>query len=528
MAAQIPRRQNMTQPSPGSVESFVAAKPDEIAFFQGDARISWRQWNLHADRLAHALLDMGVQPGDRIATRLGIRWEWFVLQLAASKIGASLVGLNSRSTLEETAYLLEDSGARAMILDDPAPESVIALARSLGISAVVTFAPSPDGVPLYGDLVADGVTAPALISPAPAPLILYTSGTTGRPKGVALDPAILASRPNVQEYRDYMARIIPVSDRSRFLLCMPMHHGAGPNSALFCLRAGGSVVILPRFDAEQALRLIEAHGVTNWMAVPTMVHRLEALPASIRDGYRRSSMEVVNIGAAAVPAHLKRWAKAFFGPQCLVFEGYGMSETQMISYMLPDHWDEAPDSSGKPMPFVDVKILDPEGRELGPGETGEICARTPLQIDRYLNRPPLGPEDLTPDGYFRTGDVGRLDARGYLYVTDRLKDMVIVGGANVYPAEVEAALHTHPDVIEAAAIGVPHADLGEQVLAVCEMKPGAARDPEALIAHCRRTLAGYKLPRLVVFVDDLPRNPTGKVMKTVLRAPYWSGRDRTV
>ena len=518
----------MTQPFPSSVEAFAAATPDAIAFYQGEAQITWREWNLRANQLAEALRGMGVGPGDRIATRLGVRWEWFVIQSAASKLGAALVGLNNRCTLEELEYLLADCGARALILDDPSPDEVVALARRQGISAIVTFVPAPDDAPLYGDLVSDGAPAPERISASPAPLILYTSGTTGRPKGVALDPALLAQRPNVQEYRDHMASVVPLSGRSRFLLCMPMHHGAGPNSALFCLRAGGSVVIMPKFDAEQALRLIEAFEVTNWTAVPTMIHRLEALPAAIRDGYGRSSMQVVNIGAAAVPVHLKRWAKAFFGPQCQIVEGYGMSETQMISYMLPEHWDEAPDSSGKPMPYVDVKIRDSEGRELGPGETGEICVRTPLQIDRYLNRPPLGPEDLTDDGYFRTGDVGRLDERGYLYVTDRLKDMVIVGGANVYPAEVEAALHTHPDVIEAAVIGAPHADLGEQVLAICEMKPGAPRDAEALIGHCRRTLAGIKVPRQVVFVDELPRNPTGKVMKTVLRAPYWSGRDRKV
>lgn len=519
----------MNQPYPGSPEAFAAAKPDAVAFYEDGREISWRTWNDQASRLAQALLDRGVQAGDRIAVRMGVRHEWFVVQLAASKIGAALVGINNRSTLEEANYLLTDSGARALVIDDSEPADIIGLAHEGGIAVVVSFHPYPgdEGV-LFDALIAGSAAPPALVSKAPAPLILYTSGTTGRPKGVALDPTLLAGRANVQAYRDYMASIVPASEASRFLLCLPMHHGAGPNSALFTLRAGGAVVFLAKYDAEQALRLIQTYKVTNWMAVPTMVHRLEALPAPLREQYDRSSMECVNIGAAAVPLGLKLWAKDFFGPQCLVFEGYGMSETQMISYLLPEHWSDAPDSCGKPMPFVEVKILGPDGEILGPGVTGEICAKTPLMIDRYLNRPPLGPDDLTADGYFRTGDIGRIDHAGYLYVTDRLKDMVIVGGANVYPAEVEAVLNSFPDVVEAAVIGVPHHDLGEQVAAICELKPGAKQDVEVLIAHCRQVLAGYKVPKIINFTDELPRNPTGKVTKNVLRAPYWEGQTRKV
>jgi long-chain acyl-CoA synthetase len=259
-----------------------------------------------------------------------------------------------------------------------------------------------------------------------------------------------------------------------------------------------------------------------------MVHRIRALPAEVQERFNRKSMRVLNIGAAAVPVELKAWALEYFGSQCLVFEGYGMSETQMISYMLPEDWPVAPNSSGKPMPFVDVKILAPDGTELGPNEKGEICARTPFTIDRYLNRPPLGPEDLTPDGFFRTGDVGYLDDLGYLYVTDRIKDMIIVGGMNVYPAEIEAVLATHPDIVEAAVIGIPDPDLGEQVVAFCELRSGAPQRPEELIAHCRASLAAFKAPREVRFIAELPRNATGKVTKNVLRAPFWQGRDRKV
>lgn len=517
----------MNQPLMGSAEFFTAKQPDAIAFFDGDERITWRQWNTRADRLAAAFIAQGIAAGDRIATRLGTRHEWFIVQLAASKIGAALVGINNRATVQEADYLLEDCGAKALVIDDADPEPIVAVARNKGIDIIVSFTRMV-GAAHFAALIADDVPAKPFISRAPAPLILYTSGTTGRPKGVALDPALLARRENVQAYREYMANVAPMTPNSRFLLSLPMHHAAGPNSSLFCLRAGGSVVVQTKFDAEAFLELIDRFRVTNWTAVPTMIHRLAALPHTVAHRFDRSSLRAINIGAAAVPLNLKLWSKEFFGPQCSIIEGYGMSETQMISYLLPDDWAIAPNSSGKPIPYVEVRIVGPTGTTLGPNEPGEICARTPLTIDRYLNRPPFGPDELTPDGLFRTGDVGYLDENGYLYVTDRLKDMFIVGGTNVYPAEIEAVLNTHPDIIEAAVIGIPHPELGEQGLALCEMKPGAARDPQAIIEHCRKSLASYKVPKLVEFVEELPRNPTGKVMKAVLREPYWAGRERKV
>lgn len=512
-------------PAPGSLEAVAAAKPEHVAFYEGDLKVTWAEWNRAADLLAHGLRRLGIQPGDRLAVRTTVRWEWFVIYLALSKLGAAAVGLNAKAPPEEAEYLIADSGVRGVILDDADPTPIVEIARRQGLTVNVAFHGSD--APLYADLTQPAEVGP-LFSQAPAALILYTSGTTGRPKGVALDPGLLVSRPNVQAYREHMARLVPVSETSCFLLNLPLHHGAGPNSALFTLRAGGSVAIQPKFDPLDALQLIARHQVTNWMAVPTMVHRMAALPEAEREAHDRSSVRAVNIGAASVPASLKAWAADFFGLQCRLFEGYGMTETQMISYMLPEDCATKPDSSGRPLPYVDVKIIDPEGLRLGADQTGEICVRTPLMIDRYLNRPPLGPEDLTEDGYFRTGDVGRLDEDGYLYVTDRIKDMIIVGGANVYPAEVEAILNTHPHVLEAAVIGVPHPDLGEQVMAICEMKPGAPQDPDDLIAHCRRVLAPFKTPRIVDFTPELPRNATGKVTKPVLRAPHWAGRERQV
>lgn len=506
---------------PGSPEGYAAAKPNATVFFENGVEMSWKAYNDAADRIAQALERLGVSSGERIGVMMSIRHEWFVVQLAASKLGVSLVGINNRATLSEAEYIISDSKVAALVLDVEAPDDMLRIAKQAGITPFLSFHASPMlESPTYAEIMAASDAPAARASIAPAPLILYTSGTTGRPKGVALDPALLATRANVLEYRKAMAEIIPVDERSRFLLSLPLHHGAGPGSALFCLRAGGSVVFQPHFEAEEALRLISTYKITSWMAVPTMVHRLRALPERVRAKFDRSSMQTINIGAAAVPMEIKAWALEYFGAQCLVFEGYGMSETQMISYMLPRDWPIAPNSSGKPMPFVEVKIIDIEGNALGVGQQGEICAKTPLMIDRYLNRPPLGPEDITHDGFMRTGDIGYLDEAGYLYVTDRLKDMVIVGGANVYPAEVEAALQTHPAILEAAVIGIPDPDMGEAVLAICELKPGLSAAPEELTAHCKQTLASYKAPKHFRFVNELPRNATGKVTKQTLRQAY--------
>ena len=263
------------------------------------------------------------------------------------------------------------------------------------------------------------------------------------------------------------------------------------------------------------------------MAVPTMLHRIRALTPETVTRYDVSSLTYLSTGAAAVPHSLKLWALDFFGSQCQLFEGYGMSETMMISYLYPNEQRTKPGSSGRVLPYVELSIRDNGGAETLPANAiGEVCVRTPMTIEAYLNRAPLGEGDLTPDGLFRTGDVGYLDDEGYLYITDRLKDMIIAGGSNIYPAEIESVLVEHPSVIDAAVIGVPSDEYGEQPLAFCEVHPGA--NAAEILAFCKGRLATYKTPREIVFIGELPRNPTGKVTKTTLRAPYWQGRERQV
>jgi len=515
----------MTSPYPGSPEMHAGLNGGAIALIDGETQISFAHWNAIADRMADRLLQLGLKAGDRIAVRMNVRHEWFFIHAAASKIGAGIVGVNHRLAGPEVTYMLEDSAPAAFILDDAEPGPLIEAWRGLNRGPVISMMPAA-GAELFDSLL-HAPEAPARIAPAPAQLVLYTSGTTGRPKGVALRPETLAGRKNVMEYRHLIASIIPTGAQSRALIVLPFHHSSGPNTALFCLMGGGAAVMVRRFDAESTLALIQRHRITHMMAVPTMLHRIRTLAPEVVAKYDVRSLTYLTTGAAAVPHSLKLWALDFFGPQCQLFEGYGMSETMMISYLMPHEQRAKPGSSGKVLPFVELSIRRDGGAQALPaGEVGEVCVRTPMMIDGYLNRGALTADELTPDGLFRTGDVGYLDQDGYLYITDRLKDMIIAGGSNIYPAEIESVLVEHPAIIDAAVIGVPSDEFGEQPLAFCEARPGA--DAEAVLAFCRERLARYKLPRQVIFVEELPRNPTGKVTKAVLRAPYWQGRARQV
>ena len=514
-----------TTPYLGSPEMHASLNGAAIALIDGETQVSFAQWNAAADRIAASLIALGVKAGDRIAVRMNVRHEWFFIHAAAGKIGAGVVGVNHRLAGPEVAYMLEDSGASAFILDDSEPAPLIEVWRGVSNGPVISVTPA-SGAELFDALLAP-MDAPARIAPTPAPLVLYTSGTTGRPKGVMVSPDTLAKRENVMAYRGNLMALIPTDAQSRALVALPFHHSSGPHTALFCLMGGGAVVLVRRFDAEAALDLIQRHRITHMTAVPTMLHRIRTLPADVAARYDVSSMTYLTTGAAAVPQSLKFWVFDFFGPNCKLFEGYGMSETNMISYLLPHEQRAKPNSSGKVLPFVELSIRANGGADALPvGEVGEICVRTPMMIEGYLNRGPLSADELTPDGLFRTGDVGYLDDEGYLYITDRLKDMIIAGGSNIYPAEIESVLVEHPAIIDAAVIGVPSEEYGEQPLAFCEARPGA--DAESVLAFCRERLARYKLPRDVIFVEELPRNPTGKVTKAVLRAPYWQGRARQV
>jgi long-chain acyl-CoA synthetase len=284
------------------------------------------------------------------------------------------------------------------------------------------------------------------------------------------------------------------------------------------------VYLMPRFDAEEALRIIAREKITMTFLVPTMLNRIVNLPADVLAAHDVSSIRIITTGASPCPHSVKEKVIAYFGDHCL-FESYGSTEVGLVTRMLPQDHLRKPGSCGRIIDGVEVKLVDAAGAQVPAGCIGEIHVKTPVMIERYLNQ---GAPDELKDGFFATGDVGRLDDEGFLYILDRKKDMIIAGGVNIYPAEIEDVLRKHPAVLDAAVFGIPHPEWGEEVKAVVECKDGHAVSEPELRAFVADELAGYKRPRSIDFVSEIPRNAAGKPLKAQMRAPYWAGTGKAI
>jgi long-chain acyl-CoA synthetase len=457
-----------------------------------------------------------------------IRPEWPIVAAAAGKLGVRILGLNWRLTPAEIRYVLANSGAHAIVCDDADPAALAPAFEGMDLKFAVSIDAPADGFLSYTSLIAGPPPAPRFAAGNP-PLILYTSGTTGLPKGVVMGARGDETSDALRELQEYLQSVGASRPQVRGdvqLITLPMHHGAGPGSVWGSQARGNTMVLLRRFDPEEALRLIERHKVSVMTGVPTMYKRMAGLPADILSRYDVSSIRSLGVGAAPVPYSLKEWIIAHFGE--VLGEGYGITEAGMLTALSPEMQTKKPGSSGLPHRHVYLSIRNKAGDELPAGEEGEIWVKTPSVIRGYLNAKPLDGDTLDAKGFFRTGDVGRLDADGYLFITDRAKDMIVSGGVNIYPAEVEAAILTHPAVQDVAVIGVPNAEFGEEVKAFCELKPGRDAEPEEILAHCAQSLASYKRPRTIEIAAELPRNTMGKLLKRELRDPYWKGQERNV
>ena len=513
----------MSQVADRSLEFWAARQPDALAVIAGTRTMTYGQWNDAANRVAESLASHGVAPGDRIGMRFRVTPEWFIVHRALGKLGVEQVTVNWRLTPSEAMYILEDSGCRGLACDD---RDVSGWAE-LGVPLLLTVGQDLEAAGLRYEDALVSEDAPARSGPVRPALIVYTSGTTGKPKGV---PPLDLERVDLEQVARYQRSVLavpPLPEGVRTLLSLPVHHGLGAAIACATCELGGSVTVMDPFDPREALRLIEEHRIQSWTAVPTMLLRVQALAPDELDRYDLSSLVAVLVGAAAVPYALKTWIIDRLGATVL-WEAYGCSEAGMLTYMPPEDQARKPGSSGIPYDEVKIRILDGDGRERPSGETGEIAVWTPVLFDRYLGRDRLGSDTLSDDGFYSTGDVGHLDEDGHLFITDRIKDMIVTGGTNIYPAEVEAALVEHPQITGAAVIGVPHDDLGEQTMAFIIQRGGADLTGEQILTYLDGRLARYKLPRLFEFVDELPMSPIGKVIKTALREPFWAGRERSV
>jgi long-chain acyl-CoA synthetase len=526
-------------PSLRAVLEGTRARGDATFLVYEDERVGFEQHFRAAAHLATWMVEeRGIVKGDRVAIAMRNYPEWAMAFWAAAAVGAVVVPLNAWWTGGELAYGLGDSAARLAFTDAQRADRLAPHLPDLALEGVVVAKPDgdlPAGAVAFGDVVGDVAALEALALP-PADLapdddatIFYTSGTTGRPKGALgthrnicgnLVSLLIGAARAARRGTDGPTPPPPAApDRSQsaYLVSVPFFHATGCHSILLSNTAfGGKLVIMHRWDPERALELIERERVTSFGGVPSMVWEvLESPSFATRD---TSSVTSIGYGGAPAPPELVRRIESMF-PGRTPSNGYGLTETSSITTQnTGGDYLERPDSVGVPIPVCDLKVVGDQGEDRPGGAVGELLIKGPNVVKGYWNKPEATAEAFLPDGWFRSGDVARIDDEGFVYIVDRVKDMVIRGGENVYCAEVEAALFEHPAITDVAVLGVPHPVLGEEVGAVVRLRPGASTTAEELRAHLADRLAPFKIPAHVWFrEDELPRNPAGKILKRDLR-----------
>jgi long-chain acyl-CoA synthetase len=495
----------------------AARQPTKPALISDSDTVTLAEVNARANQLARALRRRGLRPGDAVALLCSNRAEFVEVVLAVQRAGLRLTTVNWHLTPEEAGYIVDDCEATAFVTEARFADTARGAAAAARRATVRLAVGGPvDGFDDY-DAALAAEPGDDLADPLLGSQMLYTSGTTGRPKGVYRDEASLATAVTLARaaYRDGNAH----------LLTGPLYHAA---PLLFSLNAplvaGVPVVLMPAWDPEEALRLIEKHRITHTHMVPTMFHQLLALPDDVRARYDVSSLRNVLHGAAPCPVGVKQRLIEWLGP--VVYEYYAATEG-LGTWVDSDTWLRKPGTVGKPVPEDQVVVGDDEANPLPAGEVGLVWFKaSEVPFEYFKDRAKT--ESSYRDRHFTLGDMGYVDQDGFLFLTDRSADLIISGGVNVYPAEVDAVLLEHPAVADAAAIGVPNPKWGEEVLAVIEARAGvipSAELADELVTFCRDRLAHFKCPRRVEFVDKLPRQDNGKIYKRVLRDHY---RERAV
>jgi len=491
------------RPAPRPPRRFVPRLPDS----PGRKRITFAAFLALAARHAHALTALGLLPGDRLALQIPKSPEALAVIAAAMAAGIVVLPLNTAYTPSEVDYFLADSGAR-VLLCDPAAESALAPVAARQSARLLTLGAANDGsFPALAATCPDAFT-PVDRSADDLAALLYTSGTTGRAKGAMLTGGNLLSNARA------LVDLWRFTEDDVLLHALPIFHTHGLFVATnTCLVAGAAMILMPRFDAAEVLRLMPQ--ATAMMGVPTFYTRLLDHPGF--DRAATAHMRLFVSGSAPLLAETHRAFQARTGHRIL--ERYGMTETNM-STSNPHDGDRRPGTVGLPLPGVDLRIRDAAGHDVPRGEIGVIEVRGPNVFKGYWNLPDKTAAEFRPDGFFITGDLARQDADGYVEIVGRAKDLIITGGFNVYPKEVEELLDAQPGVLESAVIGVPHPDFGEAVVALLARMPGAEPDLAAIDLSLRARLANFKRPKRLIVVDTLPRNAMGKVQKAELRREY--------
>jgi acyl-CoA synthetase (AMP-forming)/AMP-acid ligase II len=513
-----------------SLDYFARETGDQLCIRFGDREVSYAEALSHTNRFARALVSGGLAPGDRFAFLAKNCLEYPLVYLAGSKSGAVPVPLNYRLAPPELAYIVNDSNAKLVIARGELVDALESVRSDLpDVKTWVSLdGQCPDGwLDFHAWLAEQPVGAPDHRGGNGDDLYqMYTSGTTGRPKGAVLTHEAVAAN-LIQQLA-----AVPTDRSDHTLIVAPIYHAAAALTAIGSISSGGSMVVHEDFVPADVIHALSEGGVTRTTLVPAMIQAcLLMVPDAAERDY--SKLRLIVYGASPIAADVLKKAMEVFG--CDFMQGYGMTETTAALTFLSaaDHRravEGSPElllSAGRPLPGTVIAIVDDDGKPVPTGTVGEIVARGDQMMRGYWNLAEASADTLR-DGWLHTGDAGIVDAEGYLFIQDRVKDMIVSGGENVYPREVENALFEHPAVADVAVIGVPDEKWGEAVKALVVLREGVEQTAEDLIAWCKGQLAGYKRPRSVEFVDTLPRNASGKVLKKELREPYWAGHERRV
>jgi acyl-CoA synthetase (AMP-forming)/AMP-acid ligase II len=495
--------------------------PDDPAMCDERTVISWSELDSLLNRATNALLGAGLEPGQRAAVFAENAAEMVIAHLSGILAGISTVPINFHLTASEVRYILENSNSGVLFVGPETAATGLEAATAAGVPLTVGWRCDADvGVVPWNDFVARGTDEEPPTDMTPKPFLHYTSGTTGRPKGAETPPTMFAGGATIAEHMDLLQNNPRFTPGGVSLVVSPLYH-TGPLGSVRSVAVGITLVILGRFNPKNVLKAIDAHKVTSTMMVPTHFQRLLALPEEVRSEYDLSSLQMVSHTGAACPVEVKRAMIEWFGP--VLFEAYGATEAGSTNAIGSEEWLEHPGSVGKTLPPFECLIIDDDGNTLGTGEEGQIYFRdTTGRGIIYHNDPEKTQAAHRQPGVFTLGEIGYVDADGYLFITDRSSDMVVSGGVNIYPAETELVLVAHEAVADCAVIGVPNSEMGEELKALIVLNPDVPEPTTSeLDAFCREQLAGFKSPRSYEFVPDVGRNSMGKINKRKLRAPYW-------
>jgi long-chain acyl-CoA synthetase len=512
------------------------------AILSGDRRRSSEDIRARAARAAAGFEALGIGRGDTVALFLRNDFPFLEASLGAGMIGAYPVPVNWHYTGEEARHIFTDSDARLIVIHADMLAGVRAVLPE-GAKVIVVKTP-PELAAAYGAAPADCdatagfleweswlatcPVAPKTVAEAPG-TIIYTSGTTGKPKGVrrnAPTPEQVALFAKIRARQFGFAPHLDDPSRITTAITGPMYHSAPNAYGLFATRVGANVILQPRFDPEELLQMIERHRITHLHMVPIMFNRLLKLPDAVKRKYDLSSLEFVVHAAAPISPAIKRAMIEWWGP--VITEYYGSTETSVVTFCDTAEWLAHPGTVGRPIPECTLRVVDAQGNDVPRGTIGEVIARIEGVADFRYHGEAAAQRPPQHGGLIAPGDIGYLDEDGFLFLRDRSKDMLISGGVNIYPAEIEAELHRMPGLADCAAFGIPDEEYGEAVCAVIQPQPGVVMTESDVRAFLDGRLARYKIPRRIEFRSDLPREDSGKIFKRKLREPYWEGVQRKI